>query len=336
MSKRNFQATSMAENERNMRTTPIDTLLFNSSIGKLHCLSSSTEHEKWYISSLCVLVLQSEEVCLFHGQAKLTHLFGRPIQLMGTTITADPEKEYIMFSPNSHASITFNQSLASKNEPLLLSSESLSSAFDKFFHSNFDPKSCKSSLLQSVMDAHERDQEDVSILAFVADQKRITESLTSVKRFKDLFTLVRPKCIPDNPMLIGQLGFCFTHGRDYNGFHVSPAMHDVSATFISTHTDYLKQSQSTTAIKALQSCFLLTGPKGAGKSSLLRFLINDFLLYAFPNRLSPDLQTIAVLDCDIGQPEFTPPGMISLTLVNQPIFGPPFTHQILNNLRPLR
>jgi polynucleotide 5'-hydroxyl-kinase GRC3/NOL9 len=36
--------------------------------------------------------------------------------------------------------------------------------------------------------------------------------------------------------------------------------------------------------------------------------------------------TVAYLDCDLGQPEFTPSGFISLHLVRQPIIGTSFTH----------
>jgi hypothetical protein len=32
------------------------------------------------------------------------------------------------------------------------------------------------------------------------------------------------------------------------------------------------------------------------------------------------------LECDLGQPEFTAPGMVSLQLVQEPLLGPPFTH----------
>lgn len=36
----------------------------------------------------------------------------------------------------------------------------------------------------------------------------------------------------------------------------------------------------------------------------------------------------ALLDLDSGQPEFSPPGLISLVDIKEPIFGPPFTHPL--------
>ena len=38
---------------------------------------------------------------------------------------------------------------------------------------------------------------------------------------------------------------------------------------------------------------------------------------------------MAFLECDVGQSEFTPGGMVALNIVEYPIFGPPFTHPTL-------
>ena len=35
---------------------------------------------------------------------------------------------------------------------------------------------------------------------------------------------------------------------------------------------------------------------------------------------------IAMIECDVGQSEFTPPGFVSLSVLDSPILGPPFTH----------
>jgi polynucleotide 5'-hydroxyl-kinase GRC3/NOL9 len=36
--------------------------------------------------------------------------------------------------------------------------------------------------------------------------------------------------------------------------------------------------------------------------------------------------TVAYLETDVGQPEFTVPGMLSLHLLTAPVFGPPNMH----------
>ena len=62
---------------------------------------------------------------------------------------------------------------------------------------------------------------------------------------------------------------------------------------------------------------LVCGPKNAGKSSFCRELVNGLL------NKTP---IVAYLEADCGQPEFTPPGAISLTFVDAAVTGPPFMH----------
>lgn len=62
---------------------------------------------------------------------------------------------------------------------------------------------------------------------------------------------------------------------------------------------------------------IVIGSKNTGKSTFTRFLVNQLLNTS---------RKVSYLDLDLGQTEFSPPGMISLTHVSQPILGPPFTH----------
>jgi len=66
--------------------------------------------------------------------------------------------------------------------------------------------------------------------------------------------------------------------------------------------------------------FLIKGPKRNGKSTFARTLLNKLLMHH---------KRVAFLDCDPGQSEFTPAGFVSLHVVAQPIFGPPYTHLVL-------
>ncbi|KDQ14247.1 hypothetical protein BOTBODRAFT_132759 [Botryobasidium botryosum FD-172 SS1] len=62
---------------------------------------------------------------------------------------------------------------------------------------------------------------------------------------------------------------------------------------------------------------LVKGPKKSGKSTFARTLLS---------RLTTRYQKVAFLECDMGQSEFTPGGMVSLHVISRPVFGPPFTH----------
>jgi polynucleotide 5'-hydroxyl-kinase GRC3/NOL9 len=68
------------------------------------------------------------------------------------------------------------------------------------------------------------------------------------------------------------------------------------------------------------SVTMICGPKSSGKSTFSRLLTNRLLTTQETD--SP----IAFLDLDPGQPEFSPPGQLSLHLLSKPNFGPPFSH----------
>ena len=66
---------------------------------------------------------------------------------------------------------------------------------------------------------------------------------------------------------------------------------------------------------------MVCGRVQSGKSTFSRYLINCLL-----NKY----EKIAYLDCDVGQSEFNPEGIISITIIKKPLFGPPHTHQHYN------
>ena len=62
---------------------------------------------------------------------------------------------------------------------------------------------------------------------------------------------------------------------------------------------------------------LVCGPVDVGKSTLSRYLVN-YLLNRWP--------VVCYIDLDVGQSEFTVPGVVSLHLLSEPVLGPPMTH----------
>lgn len=77
---------------------------------------------------------------------------------------------------------------------------------------------------------------------------------------------------------------------------------------------------------------LICGPKGSGKSTFSRYLLNHLLSPA-PQTDSGHSNTdgVAFLDLDPGQPEFSPMGQVYLAHLHSPFFGPPYTHASLEN-----
>ncbi|CAH1977386.1 unnamed protein product [Acanthoscelides obtectus] len=63
--------------------------------------------------------------------------------------------------------------------------------------------------------------------------------------------------------------------------------------------------------------FMVTGGKGVGKSTFVRYTIN---------RLLGRFKKVRMVDLDPGQSMFTAPGMVSVLNVSEPVLGPSFTH----------
>ncbi len=78
---------------------------------------------------------------------------------------------------------------------------------------------------------------------------------------------------------------------------------------------------------------MVCGPKSSGKSTFSRLTLNNMLNKAALRRKQSKATTkddgVALLDLDLGQPEFSPPGELSLVHLRTPIFGPPFSHPIV-------
>ncbi|KAM6499009.1 hypothetical protein JOM56_006957 [Amanita muscaria] len=63
--------------------------------------------------------------------------------------------------------------------------------------------------------------------------------------------------------------------------------------------------------------YFVKGAKKSGKSTFARTLLN---------RLLTRFERVAYLECDLGQSEFTPGGMVALHVIEDYCLGPPFTH----------
>lgn len=76
---------------------------------------------------------------------------------------------------------------------------------------------------------------------------------------------------------------------------------------------------------------MICGPKGSGKSTFARILTNAVLTRSASTSRNDDLSMdgVALLDLDPGQPEFSPPGDLSLVHLKNCYFGPPFTHPMI-------
>lgn len=77
---------------------------------------------------------------------------------------------------------------------------------------------------------------------------------------------------------------------------------------------------------------MVCGPKNSGKSTFIRCLANSILVRAARRVQSQNVahhDGVALLDLDPGQPEFSPPGEISLLHLRSCNFGPAYAHPVV-------
>lgn len=69
---------------------------------------------------------------------------------------------------------------------------------------------------------------------------------------------------------------------------------------------------------------MITGAKGTGKSTLLRYMTNRLLSSRNNSNYNGKIGGVAILDTDVGQPELAPPGLLRLAIVRSPLLRPPY------------
>ncbi|KAL3778616.1 hypothetical protein HJC23_010958 [Cyclotella cryptica] len=80
------------------------------------------------------------------------------------------------------------------------------------------------------------------------------------------------------------------------------------------------------------------GAKGVGKSTFLRYMTNRMLSMSSISKdcstssSSKNRRCVAILDLDSGQPEFHPPGLLTLSIVSTPIMSDPPMHMVCNGI----
>ena len=104
-----------------------------------------------------------------------------------------------------------------------------------------------------------------------------------------------------------------------------PSQDDVRPTMIpeswQSAMDRVVENVSRDTSEKKQARVVVCGAKHVGKSTCIR--------YAVHRLLSNSVKAVALLDCDVGQPEMSPPGMLTLTLIDTPLLSPPHHHMVM-------
>ncbi|KAJ3289046.1 Polynucleotide 5'-hydroxyl-kinase nol9 [Rhizoclosmatium sp. JEL0117] len=264
-------------------------------------------------NGLALMAMQLGETLTFQGSVLMCPLLGS-------------------FTVNGY---TFNASPAVSSSVINSPSESPSKSTSLQFYPCFSPKSSSFLVLESVKpidspagseepDVDNMESDDSILLAInhlysrlgklgksaatiialkSMDYSGINVIEKRITIFKELFTLVP----------LSELNRDETFHID--GFHpVIEPNHphptlEIPPTWISAGTEV--------AASPSNPIVCIVGSKGLGKSTMSRFMVNQ-LLSKYPK--------VAFLDCDLGQPELTVSGQVSLHILNSPLLGPAFTN----------
>lgn len=93
----------------------------------------------------------------------------------------------------------------------------------------------------------------------------------------------------------------------------------MSAAVEDAHAALFQETAATTAAEDTTAkanfCTVVAGAKGVGKSTCVRYTVN---------RLLTQTKAVALLNADPGQPELSAPGVLSLTIVTEPLLHQPY------------
>lgn len=110
---------------------------------------------------------------------------------------------------------------------------------------------------------------------------------------------------------------------DLEGFYPleqgGPALEDVTPLMVSDEWEAAISSCLYGMKEREERKLAVCGSKGVGKSTLMKLVINKLLS-------DTEVDRVCLIDCDAGQPELGPPGLVSMSLIHEPLLGPPYLH----------
>lgn len=253
--------------------------------------------------------LQSGEDIVFMGQVMAAPLYGS-MSIAGAVISsgrgvpkADQIKDdllvsfYPVFSPRTHSLLRI------ASEPIEKAS----------IQSHYNATEIDENLINAVFDALKGEFESILVIKDLEGISGLEDMSDAVNVFtKNLVKLNRKESLRQQNLEINFLP----------GFH--PIL-DVTAGVKALKIESSWESRTDISLenatkRATPVVSVVCGAKDLGKSSYCRYLIN---------RLLTKYKQVAYVETDVGQSEFTPPGLLSLHYLTNPILGPPFTHQQL-------
>lgn len=122
---------------------------------------------------------------------------------------------------------------------------------------------------------------------------------------------------------LSSLSYEILHPQRVRSIFITEKWNKIASDII--HDIHLQKKDSTLESTDLpcKHRILVCGAKGVGKSTYVRYITNRLL-----STNERNVTEVAILDCDVGQTELSPPGMLTLTVVKRPILSPAHAHMV--------
>lgn len=244
-----------------------------------------------------ILVLCPEAQFSFLGKLKICVLYGA-VELYGCLYNSqNTQKPVEVYSPRGYSSI----SISASSSDGIHNKEAL---WDCLTAEGVDR-----SLKTKLHDIIQKCTDGWVVLLLECFENTLTNFLNSYSSFK-LFPKIDNMryswCDPKRAECILQAYFQFNSSAAAGEISICPQWNE------NVTKQLLEQWQLTKSMITM-----IIGGKGVGKSTTARYLINNLLRHS---------EKVVLLDFDIGQAEMTPPGSVSLNIIDSPLLGPNFTH----------
>ncbi|KAI9278871.1 hypothetical protein BDA99DRAFT_17788 [Phascolomyces articulosus] len=261
----------------------------------------------------CLIIgLKNGEKIVFAGKALVAPLSGS-VSIMGSVLHASSTDRtlhlYPAYSPKTHALLAIHSPNTNEISPLIQRTSKLQIPTNDTIQSIVKKMKQSSSGLENiflVMGMQWCGLDDMEDLAEVPRgiwQLQMPKTDDKEEEEQNPKTLL--KSIPGFQPL-------FSVVPDIKALNISPAWEN-----------QVQKAYKTEQERQSPMVGLICGNKDMGKSTFARYLTNVLL-----NKH----KRIAYLETDVGQSEFTPPGVVSLHIIDTPVMGPPYTHQHLSPL----
>ncbi|KAG9306683.1 hypothetical protein G9A89_004230 [Geosiphon pyriformis] len=279
-------------------------------------------------SDICLIAMQKDETICFKGYVLISPIYGN-VKIMGNILhgkcsaTNDDKTQNLMvdikdefffqpvFSPQTHAlavieCMTMEATSRKTSRSGIKASEETMKKIQKLLKN----LNCNSPSYDSILALQRMDW------CGIADLEKISTSIFrgifSVDSIEKVNSKVETQIGEPNQIRIEDI-------YGIPGFHpiFEPKPGITSLKYPDSWLIAANQISTDSLMNDSQPNIIVCGHKKVGKSTFSRFLMNHLL-----NSYSK----IAYIESDIGQSEFTPSGLVSLNLIDSPLFGPPFTH----------